>query len=324
MKKIVKKYLLSVVIASVFLLPLSAQTMGDAITAYNEGASLLKTEPEKAIESLQKSIEISEQVGPEAADTKEMAQNMLPKAYYQLGVNAYQAKDYEDAAGKFMKAAEIAENTGDTDVMLKAQKNAAQLYNSIGAAQLKKENYEGAAEYFQNAVQTYPTFFSGYNNLLAVYFKTEDSDNAIIAADTAIFYATQNNDAKEIREFTDKIQNHLLNRAKQARQQKDYDAVLGFTESALKYDQESVEAYYLLASAYNELSQWQKAEEAANKALELEEDVETDEAGLYYELGRAYAGMGNKSEACNAFTNAAYGNFKANAEYQMEHILECK
>ena len=79
-----------------------------------------------------------------------------------------------------------------------------------------------------------------------------------------------------------------------------------------------------MAEAHNKIQEWNQAIQYAEKGLNLETGGTTDQAKYYFELGNAYQGLGQKEQACNAFSNAAYGSFKSPAEHAMDYELECE
>jgi tetratricopeptide (TPR) repeat protein len=91
----------------------------------------------------------------------------------------------------------------------------------------------------------------------------------------------------------------------------------------LDYDDESADVYYRLAEASNKASNYEKAVQYATTALDHENGGKTDKAKIYFELGYAHQTLGNKSVACDAFSNALFGSFKSPAEHKMEYELKC-
>jgi tetratricopeptide (TPR) repeat protein len=81
--------------------------------------------------------------------------------------------------------------------------------------------------------------------------------------------------------------------------------------------------YFYLGTAQNELKQWDQAIENSNKGLAVEKDDDEKKAKHYYNMGMAYKGKGDTSAACTAFKNALFGQFKENAQYEIETELKC-
>jgi hypothetical protein len=55
----------------------------------------------------------------------------------------------------------------------------------------------------------------------------------------------------------------------------------------------------------------------------IEKDNPEKKAKHYYNLGLAYKGKGDKNAACSAFKNALYGQFKENAQFEIDNELKC-
>ena len=68
------------------------------------------------------------------------------------------------------------------------------------------------------------------------------------------------------------------------------------------------------------LPNWQKAIEFGNKAVNLEQKSKSK---IYFELGKAYEGIGNKSEACNAYKKVTDGPNVAAAQYKVNTEFKC-
>ena len=91
-----------------------------------------------------------------------------------------------------------------------------------------------------------------------------------------------------------------------------------------EYGEGDANTYYYYALAYNKIKDWDKAIISANKALEIEKDEKDAKAKIYFELGTAYYGKGDTSEACKAYKDAAYGDYVAQANYQLKEVLKCQ
>ena len=134
----------------------------------------------------------------------------------------------------------------------------------------------------------------------------------------------------------------LLRQANEAVRQNEFDAALAITDSAQKLTPKSANVYFMRARAYSEVGQWQNAETAYRKVLELEpsyrgvwnnlgnntfrqqryeqaigfyrkeiarnEKFQTqsraEEAIPFYQLGRAYVELGKIDSAQTAFQHA--------------------
>ena len=94
---------------------------------------------------------------------------------------------------------------------------------------------------------------------------------------------------------------------------------LALLNDALKYGEDS-DVYFIMARAYNSAKQFDNAISSANKSLALAKGSAADKAKINFELGMAQNEKKNKTAACNAFKAAAFGQFKANADYYIKQL----
>jgi len=301
-----------------------SQTKQDVAKAYNAGAGLMKTNPQAAIDSLQKGIEIASQVGSEADEYKQMAEGLLPDSYYQLGIKKYKSKDLEGAAEAFQKAADAGAKYGDADVKSKAEKIIPQLYFAVGNNEYKNKNYDAAIASFEKAIAINPNYDKAYFGEFLVYRAQENTDKLIEAADKTIETSKATNDNAILNKVQSTARDYLVVAAAKFKDKNELDKALELTKKALEYDPEYKEAHYLLATIYNKQSKWDEAIASANEALKYENGGAEAKARIYYELGTAYAGKGENSAACDAFKKAAVGNYAQSANYQIKNVLKCQ
>ncbi len=301
-----------------------SQTKQDVAKAYNAGAGLMKTNPQAAIDSLKKGIDIANQVGSEADEYKQMAEGLLPGSYYQLGINKYKSKDLAGAAEAFTKAADAGKKYNDSDVTSKAEKIIPQLYFAIGNDEYKNKNYDAALENFDKAIAVDPNYDKAYFGKFLVYRAQENTDKLIEAADKTVETSMANNDNAILNKVKSTARDYLVVAAAGLKDKNELDKALDLCNKALEYDPEYKEAHYLMSTIYNKQSKWDDAIAAANEALKYEKGDAEAKARIYYELGTAYAGKGENSEACDAFKKANVGNYAQAADYQIKNVLKCQ
>ncbi|PIE87919.1 MAG: hypothetical protein CSA04_04530, partial [Bacteroidetes bacterium] len=105
---------------------------------------------------------------------------------------------------------------------------------------------------------------------------------------------------------------------------KNFKSALSNAQSVLKYDEKNGNAYYLMAVANNNLNNTDAAIEAGTKSLEYSDNSQETQAGIHLELGKAYEAAGNSAQACKEYKLAAFGKFKAEAEYKTKEVLKCQ
>ena len=95
---------------------------------------------------------------------------------------------------------------------------------------------------------------------------------------------------------------------------------------ALKYDDQSVDAFLKIAISANTLSKFDEAIDAINKALPLVEAQDDAAKAPYYFhiLLRHTLEKKDNASACGAYKKAAFGVYKDAADYQVAKVLKCK
>ncbi len=278
---------LSIITLMLFSIAAFGQTMNDAAKAYNAGLKLIDEDPKAALEKFQETAKICEEIGPEAETTKIKAETQIPTCYYKIGYKAYKEKNYAEALNQFKKAAE----TGDTfnpEIKEKAENYIPALYFIIGYSEYKKENYAGAIENFDKSLGLDEKFVKSHYFKALSYYKQEQFEKAAEFFLNTIEYA-EGNEAK----YSKKAENIIA----------EVLTIVGVKKRENKLNEESVE--YL------------------EKALKHAEDTPGEKAKIYFELGNTYKAMDNKAKACEAYKNAAHGDYKANAEYEIKNVLNC-
>ena len=328
-----KKYILLVAVV-LFAVPLFAQDQTAAITAYNEARDLAQSKQyDAAIEKYQEAMNIAGELGADGEDIKSRSEKAIPKLYYSKAVDTYNGfrsspsiPNLDAAIAEFEEAQKVGNDSGDTQIARKSQGILAQLNYQKGIKLFKREDFEGSEEALDAAIQINPNYAKAYYQKALVHKKTspEDVDGIMSWFDQAISVAIQVNDREVERSASNSAHDELLFRGSKLVQDGKSSQAIELLEMALTYNEESADANYRLAEANNKLERYDSAISYANKALELEPGGSTDKAKIYFEIGIANQMKGNKGKACEAFTNASYGSFKAPSEHKMEFELKCE
>lgn len=300
----------------------NAQDINAAAEAYNTASDLKTTDPASAIASAENCLEICDQIGTDAADVKEKAEKLLPQLHFNLGNSYIKAKKYNDAIAAFKETLTVAEKYKNEEVIVKAKTMLPKLYNSIGGAYYKKSDFNKALENLNQAVVYDPDYAKAYYTMGLVYKKMNDPVNFELTADKGVSAAKNSKDSNTEGLIAKAASNFFLAAGSEALEGNPAEAAEMFTK-ALKYDAANVDTYFYLASAQIGAKSFDAAIEAANKALELEGEDQEKNAKHYYNLGLAYKGKNDKNAACEAFNKALFGQFKDNAQYEIEHELKC-
>lgn len=305
------------------LATVTAQDVNQATEAFNKALELQSTDPETAITSVITCLGICEQVGEDADDLKARAELKLPELYYNVGNRFVKDKKIAAAIPAYEEAIKVAQKYGTPEVEKKAKNMLPQLHNAIAGGYYKKDAFDQALSELKKAVLVDPDYARAYYTMALVYKKLDQLNEVESTVDQGIIAAENSRDNNyknrilKVGESTFLAEGVKLLTDGQAR------AAEPLLIKSLKYNPENPDIYYYLATAQNDTKSWDKAVESANKGLSLEADNADKKAKHYYVLGMALKGKGDKAGACAAMNNALYGQVRANAEYEIEHGLEC-
>ncbi len=307
----------------------------NAVSAFNKALDHAKQNQfEQAINMYNQAISLAEQSDHEkAADIIDRTQNQLPSIYYQLAVTRYKnfqknksLASLEEAMNSFQEAADVSEEYGDGSIAQKAGNIVTQLLYTKSIIQYKSQQYDAALTSLDQAIERNPNYAKAYyqKGLVIKNENDQNLDTALEMFDKAIEVGNKVGDNQIVRQATESARDNLIYRGNQAKEAKNYDRAVSLLERALKYDSESADAHYRLAETHVKATNWSQAISHARQALEYETGGKTELAKIYFELGMALKAQGKSADACSAFKNAAFGNFKSSAEHQMEYELKCE
>ena len=327
MRRIQNYFRLAGCLMFIFLVSgLSAQTLDDARTLYNDGGSAVQEgDIELAIQKFNECISICETLYEEEEDMDAESlmisiQEKLPKLYYQLSVSKLKEKDISTGLEYAIQSKEVSEEYGDTETFEKSIELLGKVYYSIGLSKYKAENYDEALVQLDKAIAEDNNLKA--HNLKLVILKDQAQDDLLIEASKAAIAAAEAvNDSEYKEKFIQLTGTYFYNAGVLAKQSSDYDSAVKNLLTSLEFNTENADAYYLLASIYNSRSDWDNAINMADKGLKYV--TNGSQAKFYFELGSAYYGKGDNTAACEAYSKAAVGDYTENANYQMEHVVKC-
>lgn len=310
-------------ILSVAFLSLSsflfAQTMNEAGEAFNNGIAAVKANDYvAAIKAYTECIDICSKLGDEGVDMKMKAESQIPEAYFKIGIGLYQAKKFDEAIINFQKSSDFALKLNDNQNSDKALNYVARVYTTKGSAQYKAEDYDNAIASFDKAIQADVTYSKAYYSKGLVYNKQDKADEFKAAMDKVIELGPANDKTVEAAKST--VFKSFRADAGKALQAGNFKKSIEYIDIALNYEEGDAQILYFATIAYNGLSNWQKAIDFGKKAVELETK---DKSKVYFELGKAYEGIDNKSEACSAYKKVTSGPNVAAAQHKIKNELKC-
>lgn len=314
-----------VLLAAIFLLGTSvfvgAQSVDDAGAALNKGINYKKQEKYGlAAKQFKQAIELAQMAGPDAFTVEEDAKKQLPLMYFKDAAASYQNKKYLEAAEKFKKAAEVAKQYNRDNLYKRSARNVPALYNAIANSYRKKKEFDKAQQYFDKAIEYNDGYAKAYLGKLLIYKSLGESDKMIEMVNKI---QEINPNGESARNAVSVVQTHYLKQAKADVDSKNFNAALEDIKKYNQYGTGDAQGFYLSAVIYNKTGQYEQSADFVNKALAQNPGSDL-KSNIFFELGNAYANMGKKDEACQAYQKALDGPSGKAAKYQMEQVLKCK
>lgn len=334
--KSIKRFPLYIAVAIIFLginKNASAQDANaEAISTFNNAIELAENKDyDNAISHFEEALEIAEE--NDLSDIEERVKNQLPKVYASRASNAYSTyqsnKDVSslnDAIRKFEEANEAANRFGDDRIAQRTNGVIPQLYYIKGVLHFRQQELDASEEALNQAIELNSNYAVAYYQKALVQKRKNRSniDSYLQWIDRTIQVGEQVGDDDIVGKAKNNAVEELIYQGVQQADQRRFDAAINLLSRALDYDSSSPDAHYRLAEVYNNRSNWNRAIEHAQQALQYESGGVVDKAKIYFELGTAYQGSGQKTQACNAFEDAAHGEFRDPALHKMEHELKCE
>lgn len=301
-----------------------AQTRAEAVNAFNEAQELLGAEDyAQALEKFQETRRVAQSVGSEADDIRERAEGQIPAVQVRIATAVFQSRDFSRAVEEFDLAAEYADEFNKTEIASRVRSNILVILLRAGNSELNNENLEAAESFYQEAIERNANYPNPYYQLGVVERRRGNLDAALDYFDRAIQVARAAGREDVAENAEQSARNFLFETGSRMIEDERHRQAIELLERALEYDMEHADSYFRLAQAHNNLGNYNEAIQNATRAVDLEDGGNVERAKSYFELGIAYMNQESNSQACTAFRNASYGSFRSNAEYHLEHDLEC-
>jgi len=265
-------------------------------------------------------------------DIKGLIAGQLPRIYSAKAASVYKqfqanqtlaAIDLTITAFRAAKAA--GDEFGDATVSSQAQNAIPQLYYAKSIVQFREGEFEASSATLDEAIQANSNYAQAYyqKGLVLRRIGSYPVLEVVSWFDQAITIGDAFSQSRIVNNAKDQAVETLLFEAVSISENRQYDQAIEFLNKASGYETGSAMVYYRLAEIYNKRSNSTAAVQNANRALELEQGGVADKAKIYFELGTAYQMLNQKDNACSAFKNAAYGDFRDPSNYKMEFELKC-
>lgn len=316
----------------------SAQSYADAVKLFNEGFSLAKEgEREQSITKFISVVDITQDMEESnAVELTDKAKQQISYQQYKVAGEKLSQNDINGAIDAMLLAKEYAleyESGYSEKIAYNVDQNIPRLYKKDAEKLYQEGKYEEAIKVNEKAIDYDSTYATAYYQLGQNYNKLSDNASgeeevtllrkAESNFDTALRLAQKTNNSSIEKAAKNQLVGVLLLDGKEFFDSKDYQKAIQQYSRGLTYDNESVNLHFRLAETYNKVNNSQKALEHGKKALELENRGKSETAKIHYEIALAQMKLGNKAEACSEFKEAAFGDLKNSAEYQMKFELEC-
>lgn len=321
--KVTKKILWILVVSAIIGTNIHAQVRNDVIKVYNEGAKSMQADIPTAIQSFEKVITLSEQVGETANDLKQKAIQVLPGLYIKVAVNALnEKKPPREVIQTAKTAVAAAEKYGSATHKENAGKILVQGYYNLGTDFFNKKEYENAIIAFDSLLLINPEYITAIYNKALIYRSQNNNDAFEGEIDLFLGKLESGTDDEKKAQASALALEYFRAAGSQASQADNLDEALALLTKAAKYGNDK-DLFYYFADVYNKQKKFDIGAEYAQKGLDLETGDAEAKAKFFYQLAVAQAGKGMTSDACAAFKNAMYGAF-AEASKAQRTNLKCE
>jgi tetratricopeptide (TPR) repeat protein len=248
------------------------------------------------------------------------------KEAYNAAIEAAKAQDYSTAHDEFARAADLAEQEGDTEIAGRAARNASIIDYNLGRELLDAENFDQALEHFESGIALYPQSSNNYRGKAIALKNLERPEEAIAAYQDLIAHGEETGDSEAVTSGEEAIRDHYTFLASSAlgRQTEpsaaDAREALGYLDELEELLEPTADTYFYRAAANNALGNYDEAIALANQALEIHRGSRTDAAKIHFVRGEALMYSGDTAAAKEAFQNATFGSYKSLAEHYLETL----
>lgn len=302
-----------------------AQSHEEAAEAFERAVELAENRNfQESVEWFIQAEQIAREVGAEETlQIAEMASERIPQVAFEHFADQIRNQQMEEALIAAEWAIEIMHEYDAQARIQQIERNLPEVYLALGNRAFQNEENEQALEHYNEVLELNPEHERAYFQRAQANRRLGDTDQAMHDFDQAIDYAQQQNNQDILSRARYQAYSYLVYRGAEAIDEERYSEAVELLNRALNYDDQNERAYYRLAEAYNDQGNWQQGLNYAQTALEFAEGSDSELARIYFELGVSYKNLGDEASACDAFSNAAHGDFRDAAEHELEYELDC-
>lgn len=295
-----------------------AQTPADVTAKYTEAAQLYNQKKfAEAIPVLEEAIKLGLDAGPDALETLQNAQKLLPQLYFNNGLKNASMKNFTEAAANLAKAGELGELYGNTSIKNNAATMLGKVYMADGGTAFNNKDYAKAIEVFSKGFAQLPN--NTEIGLLLAKSYAESGDMAKASETYKSIIALENTHSKYAEaaaEAKDELATYLLIGATTAAQANNLDEVVTATDAILEFDPTNAAANLLRLQTANNAKNYDAVigfGEAAAEAQKTDDDKST----AYFFLGAAYQNKDDKAKAIEMYQKVTSGDYATEAKNQI-------
>jgi tetratricopeptide (TPR) repeat protein len=260
------------------------------------------------------------------SDEQEVADTPANKAKmaFKSAAEAVQNQNLEEARDRFLEAEELAQQAELESLAEKAHNNAIKIQYNLGRQQIQQGNFEGAIAAYERGIEFAPDFSNNYFMKAYALKQQGNGDEAIEWYQQAIDIAEEQGNTAIINKANNNIAGIWLSRAGSAFDAENYEEGLDYMDRASEYIERDASMYYQYARGQNGLRNFEQALEYANQGLEIVNPNNNQElSNLNFQKGMALKNLGRTDESCEVMEQVTAGPYRQNAQYEMEHNLDC-
>ncbi len=308
---------------------INGQDLNEAKRAIKKGDQEKRAENYvEAISAFQKCVDITTQLSsdePGVSELKLAAQKKVTKSHLDYANELLKQEKHDEALKHYKKTVELADKYNQQSYGEKARNNIPQVYYAKGRNHASEDKYEEAIELFNKAIEGDPDYGWAYIRKAQAYRQMEQPDQMEKAVAEAVAIGKKTDQPNIVSTSNTLAYRYFYNHGAKALKAKKYEAAIPYLEKATKYNG-SEKLHHYLALSYGQVGNFDKAIEQEKMVIDSKKGSASNEelAKYYYTLGSYYEKAGQKANACDAYKNAKYGDYKPNAEYKIKHTLKCQ
>ncbi|MDX1440206.1 MAG: tetratricopeptide repeat protein [Rubricoccaceae bacterium] len=212
----------------------------------------------------------------------------------------------------------------DTIIVTTPDNQARRMFNE-GQALLRENDAESALAKFEEGLELDPASSRNMYGKALAHSELEQESEAVEAFEAAIELSQENGDTETLGAAQRALGTIAYRNAVPLLEpfplpQENAEQVLPLLQQAEAGQLNNPMLPYQFARTYNALGQFEDAEQYAMTAVEVGAEEGEDNSALYYELGLARVGTGDKEGAREAFEQAIGGTWGGWAEYQISQL----